>query len=1109
MKYRNTVNLLLLLVILLIPLQTRATDEIDFTHPLVSGFLDPPKAAKPSIYWLWLNGYVNRDYLESELKRYSEKGIGGLCIFDMGARGDTKAAPPPGPAYMSDEFVENIAYTLDLAGKFNLDVQLAASSSWDLGGSWVEPHQASMRLYRSSMTLRGPSEFSGAIPMPHIAKDAPRGQDGKPLFMKNVAVLAVPANHRQPAHEFIFKLPRGDLHTVNRVVLYNTRSDNPKKYGDLDLFAREFSVSVSATTRDSDQFSEILRAQLEPHVESQQFRFAPTEMRYIRLCIYNGHNPDFDRVQLAEFEAYSVDGLNVAGSARVDRTRDCAELVWYNSELNEDGNWAAAKIHDGRKAYAYGSWSSAGPPPAIISDPSEVVNLTGKLSGDGVLDWAVPAGQWDILRFVCANTGERLKVPSPHSDGLATDHLSREATRTFVEYLTSRLKAKLGDLGSTALKQLYLPSYEPEPEIWTPDFDVQFRKYKGYDIAPFLPALSGYIVKDKETTRRFLYDYRKALGELMIDAYYREASRAAQEAGLGVEAEAGGPGTPLYQIPVDALKALGAIDEVRGEFWPWRQQRDVIWVVKETACAAHIYGKRRVHMEAFTSMRHWENGPFDLKPSADRAFCEGMNHVVWHTASHQPPEAGEPGWVYHAGTHMGQNLIWWPKSKPFLDYLSRCSFMLQQGLFVGDVCYYYGDQAFNFVPPKHVDPSLGPGYDYDVCNPEVILTRMDVKDGRIGLPDGMRYELLVLPDREDIDFAVLQKIEQLVGKGATVVGPKPLRSNGLHNFEKRDRQIARLAGQIWGDCDGKTITRNQYGKGWVIYGEMLRAILEERGLCADFSWESADADVALDYIHRRAGSSDIYFVRNKQNKAIEARAHFRVRGKRPERWDPASGQISAFEDYRHTRRGTQVSLSLEPCGSTFVIFRNKHAELPEVPKAVAGSLDPTDRQTMPVAGPWDVRFLDGRGAPRSVRMDELQSWTVHKNPGVRFYSGLARYRTKISISERMLRGDSPLILDLGALWAVGEVFLNGHPLGILWKPPYELDVKPFAKAGDNTLEIEIANTWANRLAGDAAQTSGKRYTKTNITGSGTIRKLWKDMTPRPSGLFGPVTLNWK
>ena len=200
-------------------------------------------------------------------------------------------------------------------------------------------------------------------------------------------------------------------------------------------------------------------------------------------------------------------------------------------------------------------------------------------------------------------------------------------------------------------------------------------------------------------------------------------------------------------------------------------------------------------------------------------------------------------------------------------------------------------------------------------------------------------------------------------------------------------------------------------------------------------------------------------------------------------------------------------MSLAPYGSVFVVFRDR--ESAQTPRADAGSLDSADRQTMRVAGPWQVRFLDGRGAPRSIEMEQLQSWTEHSYPGVRFYSGTARYKTEISMSEEMLKGDSPLILDLGALWAVGEVFLNGHPLGILWKPPYEVDIKAYAKAGVNRLEIEVCNTWANRLVGDATQTNGRQYARTNVTGSGTNRKLWKDMPLRRCGLFGPVTLNWK
>ena len=461
---------------------------------------------------------------------------------------------------------------------------------------------------------------------------------------------------------------------------------------------------------------------------------------------------------------------------------------------------------------------------------------------------------------------------------------------------------------------------------WTPDFLKQFQRYRDYDMTAYLPVFAGCVVESEEQTKRFLYDFQKTLGELLVDAYYRTASETARKAGLGIEAEAGGPGPPTHQVPVDALQALGAIDEMRGEFWPWRPDRSALWVVKETACAAHVYGHPRVHMEAFTGFYHWACGPDFLKPSADRAFCEGMNHVVWHTSAHQPPEAGRPGWVYGAGTHLTPNLVWWPMAKPFLDYLARCSFMLQQGLFVGDVCYYYGDQGSNFVPPKHVDPSLGYGYDYDVANPEVILERMQVRDGRITLPDGLEYELLVLPDREDIDLPVLRKIEQLVRAGATVVGRKPTGSNGLTDYPNRDRQVRELAEEMWGDCDGKAVTHHPLGRGQIIWGPSLREILLKRGVPPDFQFasrepRSAQGDDQLDFIHRRTDDADIYFVRNMRPQAARVTATFRVPGKVPEMWCPATGEIRPCAVYEQIAGAVRVPFAFEPYGSVFVVFR--------------------------------------------------------------------------------------------------------------------------------------------------------------------------------------------
>jgi len=326
------------------------------------------------------------------------------------------------------------------------------------------------------------------------------------------------------------------------------------------------------------------------------------------------------------------------------------------------------------------------------------VDLTDRVDETGRLDWDIPAGDWTIMRFVCANTGLALRLPSPNSGGLAIDHFSADATRFHFNYLLDKLHAELGDFRDTALKQLYVCSYELSGSTWTPEFLAQFERRRGYDMTRFLPVLAGCVVRDHETTARFRYDYRKTLGDLLVDAFYKTATELSNEHGLKLCAEAGGPGPPLHQVPVDALKAQGTLDIPRGEFW----KEHNVWVVKETACAAHIYGKSLVDMEAFTSWRHWQDGPFELKPIADRAFCDGANHFTFHTSAHNSSATDRPGWVYHAGTHISPSIAWWPKAKPWIDYLARCSYMLQQGLFVADICYFYGENGpssvYYYVP---------------------------------------------------------------------------------------------------------------------------------------------------------------------------------------------------------------------------------------------------------------------------------------------------------------------------------------------------------------------------------------------------------------------------
>jgi hypothetical protein len=954
-------------------------------NELERGFRNPPRDARPHVYWLWLNGYVDPKTAQAELDAMKEAGIGGILLFDMGARGDRSVQPPDGPAFLSPAWMKQFSESVTQARRLGLQVDFSVVSSWDLGGPWIEPKQASMGLYSTEMTFTGGKALEVTLPFPVIPDGAPKSADGRPVFWQDVAVLAIRNALRRPAHESAFQ-------------------------------------------------------------------------------------------------------LDAKGPA--------------------------------------GVFTSAGRPPLTLGSLEDVVDLTALVDREGRLRWNAPPGPWTILRYVCLNTGERLKVPSPASDGWATDHLNPEATRAHMDYVIARLRESFGDLAGSGLTNLYLASYEVRGPIWSPGFAQEFERRRGYSMVRWLPAVFGSQVTNEELTDRFLFDYRKTLGEVLINAYYRVAREAAHEAGLTIKSEAGGPGPPIHNVPVDALLSNGAVDEIQGEFWPYSPEADAKWVVKETAAAGHMYGKPLVHLEAFTSFEGWREGPQDLKPSADRVFCEGGNHMVWHTWSHAPPEAGKPGWAYLAGTHINRNVTWWPKVRPFLDYLSRSSYLLQQGRFVADVLHYYGDGGYRFVGPRKNEPALGPGYDYDVTNSDVILNRLKVQDGRLVLPDGTSYAILVLPPGEDAHPAVLEKIEQLVAAGATVVGPRPTRAVGLEGYPGSDLRVRELASRLWSETDGRAEQR--YGKGRIIQGTPLREVLNDMGIPPDIT-----APEALDFIHRRNGDSDIYFVRNKRQDSIRATISFRVSNRAPEFWDPLSGEIAPAAVYRIEGSRVHVPVALAPFGSIFVVFRKTAAPdaVVHAPDAVglvvrdgktilqaeqdgdyevvtAGGEKKSVRITgvaprVTLDGEWAIEFQHGMGAPDRIAIAALRSWTKHPDSAVRFFSGTGRYRKAFRLPDGW-RDSQRVYLDLGKLWTIGEAWLNGKSLGVLWTAPFRADCTDALRDGANELIVEVTNTWYNRLIGDAALPAEKRITRTNVQTSGGQR--WAKLEPVESGLMGPVQL---
>lgn len=398
-----------------------------------------------------------------------------------------------------------------------------------------------------------------------------------------------------------------------------------------------------------------------------------------------------------------------------------------------------------------------------IDDVSRVVSLTAFFK-EGKLAWKVPEGKWSILRFVCSNNGQQLIVPSPNSNGLFIDFFDPEATKRHLKHFMDRLGVTPENSSEAGLAYFEFDSMElAEGTPWTDSFPAIFKERQGYEIEKYLPVLAGWTIS--KSTDRFRYDFNQTVSDQLIYSHYQTGTEFLKKYNAELVSESGGPGAPVWNTcPVDALKALGNVSVPRGEFWIKHRN---MFLIKEVASASHIYGKKMVDAESFTTWRRWKDSPFDMKKVVDRAFCEGLNNITFHTFASTNPEDGLPGRTYHAGYDMNPGTTWWNKSKPFIDYLARCSYLLQQGLFVADACYFYGDQTPNFFPLFHDVPEkprikgLGNGYDYDVVNTDVILNRMSVKDGRLVLPDGMSYAMMLLPEQAHMPLQVLKKISDL------------------------------------------------------------------------------------------------------------------------------------------------------------------------------------------------------------------------------------------------------------------------------------------------------------------------------------------------------------
>jgi hypothetical protein len=781
------------------------------------------------------------------------------------------------------------------------------------------------------------------------------------------------------------------------------------------------------------------------------------------------------------------------------------------------------------------------------------VDLTAKMAPDGRLAWDVPDGQWLVVRF-----GYRIEPKAhtkctggkswPEIDPLSTEAMDRHFAAT-AGVLLQDLKAYAGKTWNF----VHIDSGEIGSPNWTPKFREDFRRLRGYDPLPYIAAKAGEIVDDAATTERFLEDYERTIGDLMIECYYGRLGELARKHGLGTHSEAAG-----YQKPcVDALRSMGCNDLAMSEFWSRRSSADPYIHqlaagqlryhdgIKNASSAAHIYGRKIVQAEAFTvtGYANFTRDLFDLKDIGDHAFCQGLNRMVFHHFFHQPESDDRaPGYVWpNVGVEINRKATWWPLSRAWLDYLGRCQHLFQEGRFVADFCYFQGEWVPAFVPAKWaMNPALPPGYDCDTINAEALATRAAAgPDGRLVLPDGQSYRYLALwqggrwqrPPKEifmlaskypapavravsdggkplALSPATLRTLKGLVEGGLTLIGPRPARAIGLAGYPASDADVKKLADDLWGVTSAPAGER-RVRKGRVIWGRPLAEVARADGLRSDLEIHEDPATAALpagtlsgipspgtfDWIHRSIGVAEVYFIANLRNVAAKGEFIFRVDARQPELWDPLTGVARDLPDFREEHGGTRVPLEFAPRQSWFVVFRRAAGE----PKEKRSNF-PVLAAAGELVGPWTVKFDPKWGGPESVVFEKLEDWTKRHEPGIKYYSGRATYEKTFDLPEAARQPGKRLYLDLGNLKNLAAVRLNGADLGVLWTAPWRVEITGPAKPAGNVLEIDVANLWSNRLVGDAALPPQKRLTLTNAV-------VKPDRPLLESGLLGPVTLH--
>ena len=1123
---------------------------------LEEGFRNPPDSAKPRAWWHWMSGNVTEPGITADLEWMHRVGIGGMQMFD-GDMGAPLYVDKP-VIWMSPEWKSAWRHAAAEADRLHMEMSMAASGGWsETAGPWVKPEQGMKKYAWSETVVEGPGPFKGALPKPPVTVG--KFQDLAPAPPREMHPdVTLPGAHAQPA--IPKQSPTPEIYDDAAVVAFPAPAEEVTASAQKPEITCSCGAIDGAALTDSS-FAKVVQVPYSPDDHTAWVEYTYAEPQPVQAILFGaGAGVQFSgpAIPTGRIEASDdghtwrklaeLPGARGAGSVNFSvRTFSIdpvkaryyrlyfiapqpdplrpppAGVAWPAPvRLTEVEFLSSPRVNRWEDKASFGIYAPTSASdggevqPGETIDPDKVIDLTGKMRPDGTLDWNAPAGKWIVLRLGYSLTGEVNHPATPAATGLEVDKLSGKDVQAYVEEYVKMISGAAGPHFGKSFRYFLMDSWEAGQENWTEDMMPEFASRRGYAMTKYLPVLTGRIVGSRAQSEAFLWDFRRTQADMLAENHYGLATKYFAKFGIGLYAEAMGVSMPTTG---DGLLNKGQVTIPMGEFWtprPGEKNPPQYFAdVKEASSAAHIYGKPIAATESFTTRPNvmpWGQSPFYLKSLADEDFARGINRIVFHTSDLQPfvDDAHRPGMTLGPfGQDYTRNITWAEQSKAWNTYLGRCSYLLRQGKPISDVAYFYGEDAPATVPFwKKFEPDLPTHFTTDFVNADVLMHGASVASGKLRLASGMTYRLLVLPnDLRLISLPLLRNIHALVEQGALLLGPKPEGSPSLADGANAKAESAKLAGDLWGEGDEAT-QGHAFGKGKVYRGKTIEEVLAAEKESPDFSWTApenagedvpyplprGDSDEDLLFIHRQDGERDIYFVSTQKHHSFDVKASFRATGKAPRLWDPATGEIEPA-NYTTEQGHTVVPLHFDAQGSVFVVFEGSGApssrSIPEQAPTKLASVD----------GSWKVAFPPNLGAPEQVDFPALTSWTQNSDAGVKYFSGTATYTKQIDAPQEWFKADSKVMLDLGTVKEMAEVLVNGKPMGgVLWKPPFVVDVTGGLKPGSNEISVKVTNLWPNRMIGDLQTGATKAYTWTDF------RPFKADSPLLESGLLGPVTV---